>query len=591
MLFRSSVARRTAFDLSQRAADGALRPPGARASSGPTRRLRYDDDPFAMPQLDVSCSASRSTSQDTSALVRTIIPAAATYANRNKDDDCDAKQLGSQAGSYTKCPDTNLWLPPWAHPADTIAEFERDFARTVAENNIDIIDGRLRRNARKNGQPAPDEPITPWAPSAEENAQLLADARSVVVHDGSGEFVILGGNLTDAYDEFNKERLKRGTAYFDTLDKLVDIAHPQVLYTLARFSGYLRMRFFAMTTPPQHSDAVLQQWHARCMQFLEKLLGFKAPPEAVHTRYGLGVPDYHGNRVAMYNKANLVRNYNGHVLDRVMLSPFIPANLSGNWEVHLRAQATADWMTTQPRGRDTRMRHDEFKMAMAIRCRTIPSYWMTQVDTQNTTCKCGTVLKDVFAIIKHALNCSHTGFGPSKRHTDVKFAISGALLRHNFSVTREPTCYSHFYDGSAEQRPDLLVHCGARSFATDIVVCQQDGDVGENAKKQANIKYGTHLVAVANIAGHTFFPYALEAHGHRDISCLQFTRAVLSTRSVYEERTILRDINTCVSIALARARVNAVTAVLANASRSNPFLTDLQQVGSDNDNEDAFLAE
>ena len=159
-------------------------------------------------------------------------------------------------------------------------------------------------------------------------------------------------------------------------------------------------------------------------------------------------------------------------------------------------------------------------------------------------------------LIDHALCCSLTGFTPAIRHNLVKHELAKILRRYNFPVTVEPTHYIHLYEDGIAHRPDLLVWSPVPT-ACDIVITQQDKIPGNSSRAAAKDKIKSHNVAVRKL-GHTFFPFALEAHGHEHSSVQAFVKSVMQFRPAYEEHEIMRDIRTGVSVALARARMHSV---------------------------------
>ena len=157
-------------------------------------------------------------------------------------------------------------------------------------------------------------------------------------------------------------------------------------------------------------------------------------------------------------------------------------------------------------------------------------------------------------------------FTPTQRHTMVKYALARALRDFGLYVAVEPRFYT-YADGTIQQRPDLTVFVSGGGIATDIVICQQDGPVGQHAKANAAIKIRTHEAAVV-AHGHQFIPFALEVHGHRDASCYKFANAVASQVQPHLRWAFRRHIESLVSTALAKARVEAVLASPTYASRS-----------------------
>ena len=106
---------------------------------------------------------------------------------------------------------------------------------------------------------------------------------------------------------------------------------------------------------------------------------------------------------------------------------------------------------------------------------------------------------------------------------------------------------------------------------TDFAVVQQDGVVpGKAAAAMAKQKRNLHLRPIATHTHHVFEPFVLEAHGFEDNSVFRFVTHVAACRPRYVQRELLNEIRCTVSVELARARIQAVTAT----QRAGNFETD-----------------
>ena len=113
--------------------------------------------------------------------------------------------------------------------------------------------------------------------------------------DDSETFVVLGANMTSSYDNaggYNETQRKRHWRFIRLMRQLHGI-DPQLAFTLTRLSGYPRLNFYASVTPPDFSGRVLLDYQDSLIDYLQEKLNFIVPAEAVHNRFGLGVPDYY----------------------------------------------------------------------------------------------------------------------------------------------------------------------------------------------------------------------------------------------------------------------------------------------------------
>ena len=392
--------------------------------------------------------------------------------------------------------------------------------------------------------------------AAADDDEHLAAAAEVAVSSQAESFIVLGSNISKNFDNYNKQQQQKFVSFFDVLERVK--LHPQLSFTLARFCGFTKARYYAAATPPEHSESVLTAFNNRCTAFLEKLFDFEIAGQSfAHHKHGLGIPDYLGKRAILYSEMR-----NAALLcvssQQVQLVNVVLPNEDETARQYRSAQEDAFWLQYQPTGYDTRMRPEEFRIAMAIRCRTLPRFIS---DSGITRCECGFALPDAGQLIDHSLNCGLTGFTPSHRHSLVKTAVAQVLRRFNFAVSLEPSLY-HYSSGDC--RPDLTVWA-PRPVATDFVISQQNKKPGVAATEAAKKKIATHRTAVT-ARGHVFVPFALEAHGYEHASVQAFVKQVAQFRPKYEEQELMRDIRVGVSVALARARMNSILALVGKLS-------------------------
>ena len=397
--------------------------------------------------------------------------------------------------------------------------------------------------------------------------------RCQVLNDGD-TFVVLGANITSFYDEYNAKQMAKNARFLDCLRGVP--LHPQIAYTLARLCGSPRLMYYASVTPPAFSRGVVSRFQEELIQYVESdcALGFAVPRDVLHERFGARMPDYKSNYKLLY-ETSLRSSTEGIQMPPVMLVHNLSSpDMAEKLTARLGAQANAPWMTYVAAANDCHMTPLEFRIAMAIRCGTLPRIVRDRITTSRCTCLANFDLhKDVADVVEHALRCplaSRYTFG--LRHTMLKQAVAKILREFGLCVRMEPNFYN--YDLQANDaprapacsqqrrpvaqhhRPDLNVDA-CSTIAVDFVISCQDGAVGEHAKKAAQIKNNTHKSAV-EAAGHHFSPFAVETHGHMDKSAINFIKSVAAVLPQYLHFPFQRRMQHAVSVALAKARVSTV---------------------------------
>ena len=88
---------------------------------------------------------------------------------------------------------------------------------------------------------------------------IFFKTKDVAIVGPDSEFVVVGGNITSAYESYNKKQLERHTRFFEILDEAQ--LHPHLAFTLARISGFAKLRFYASVTPPEFSEGVITEYN------------------------------------------------------------------------------------------------------------------------------------------------------------------------------------------------------------------------------------------------------------------------------------------------------------------------------------------
>lgn len=393
------------------------------------------------------------------------------------------------------------------------------------------------------------------------------------VRDDSRSFVVLGGNITNSYAEYNANQSARNARFFDCVKNVP--MHPQIAFTIARLCGGPRMKFYASVTPPQHSRDTVATFQHQLIDYIQspQVLNFVVPGDVLHERFGTGIPDYINGAERLYVASMNNATHTGVLMPQVELV-YNNAAVAAASTARLESQQNAQWMCYVPSTSDCHMAVLEFQIAMAIRCGTLPTHILHRMTS--TSCNCNNRFTwsssdGHAALIDHVLRCpSAAEYHAANRHTSLKSAVASVLREFGWSVQNEP----NYYDYSpplpassqppagaetlrhAHQRPDLTVLAG-KCIATDFVVSCQQGKLGAHAAAAAEIKKRTHTSAVERMQ-HTFIPFAVETHGHLDKSATQFINEVMSALPSYVQFHFRIRMLHAVSTALAKARVKSI---------------------------------
>ena len=295
------------------------------------------------------------------------------------------------------------------------------------------------------------------------------------------------------------------------------------------------------------SSSALRGW-------LKKIIDSPIRPELLHDVHGAGFPDYLTHADALYTTSR----------DSALLNAKVPevrlvTNESST--ASLRAQYNGHYLFYSRQTPASIIPDHVFRTALAIRLRTIPK----SAGIFPKTCRCGATCHNAEEVIDHTLLCDQmTHYTHTCRHNDVRDAIAQVVRSYGISVTSEPKFYSGFYDGPAEQRPDLTFHTMPK-ISTDLTIVASSETVGEAANKAAARKIATHAEATAQL-GHIFMPFALEVHGHLDKCCYDLMKAIRNYVPDHLHRDFTFDFLHSISTSLASARAIAVLIAMSRRS-------------------------
>jgi hypothetical protein len=362
------------------------------------------------------------------------------------------------------------------------------------------------------------------------------------------QFKMLGANITENYDEFNAYHGEKMERFFTSLQSAN--LHPQLTWTILRLCGMPRMLYYAATTPPQHGCEILRKFDSKLRESAEKLIG-PIDPQILYAPNGGGFPCYATKAVQLYEQS---RKMALHGVDPSKVVLTITPESNPELMAHLDGQHHAPYLFFTRPTELTYMSPSEFIIALAIRMRTLPRH----ICSLPKQCICGRLCQSYADIIAHAFSCDRmSAFTFTQRHDLVKAAIASLIRSYGFSVTIEPRFYC--YDNGVRQRPDITVNT-ARPITTDIVICMQDGRVGEASARAAAIKKSTHTEAVQR-QDHIFVPFAMEVHGHCDEGCYDFIKHIRKHLPPYSGFIFEREAFSVIATTLAKARVRSINGI------------------------------
>lgn len=386
-----------------------------------------------------------------------------------------------------------------------------------------------------------------------EDAEQLSHIPQIQIQS-AGKFRVLGANITDEYAQYNDEQQRKVDKFFTALEQVQ--LHPHLAFTIMRLCGNPKMIFYASTTPPEHSLRVVEGFQRRLIQTAERILDFEIPALVQHLKHGAGLPDYVTRRQMLYENAKMMSLQGTQPVPVELVYDTDPKLVGDKLAAHLEGQHTAEWLFYLPPNSAGHLNPMEFKLAMAIRCHTLPKTTLRALARQ---CNCGFMMRTPEDIIDHVLVCNKASFfTKATRHNLVKYGIVEVLRRYALHAIVEPNMYV-YPPGEAHRRPDITV-MATPPLATDIVVVQQHGlIVGQNAEKEAAVKNATHAEAVGKF-GHQFIPIAMETHGFKDKSCYDWVNRIRSFVQPHLADRIRDDLHQAMACALAKSRALTIQA-------------------------------
>ena len=428
--------------------------------------------------------------------------------------------------------------------------------------------------------------------SSDNNNLLNINNNTLSIPTASNEepFKLLGVNVTNSFEEFNNNIIKRADRFFDSLD-MIDV-HPEIKHLILHFCGRPRLLYYCETTPPQFAKDVVQHFQHKMKSSFSKIIGVEdldtIRDEMLHSAFGANLPDYFSHHEQIYNNtATYVETRSGYGAVRVEL-----INTSKEDFTSLECSHDRQWTRYIAPTNVAQLTPIQYRTALAIRCKLIPDSFRKEIGDDYLKCDCETlmIIKNLTKqeedelneivqqtpnakkapLVQHLIKCPamHKLYD-STRHNLVKNALRHIANRHGISVYDEPTFYD-YQDGLAN-RPDLTFCIPTQRpyITTDITIVQPSEKpgviyVGLAAAEAANKKIQKHAAAVHQ-RDHQFIPFALETTGHFDLGAKELIRVLKSTLPYSQQYDFLRDMYGAVSTALAEYRAEVLINTLTHA--------------------------
>jgi hypothetical protein len=386
----------------------------------------------------------------------------------------------------------------------------------------------------------------------------------VPIRSATGEFVMLGANITRHFDEFNAKMRTKIEKFFDMIDSLQ--LHPEAIHKILHFCGDPRLLYYASTTPPQFSGDVVRFFNERACSSFAKLVDLHLPDidrDLLHRKDGAAIPDYVSNAQRLY-QASLAMTIMHAKPEQVGLfkPPLHPtgsadaAATTGDSLGTTEADYDANWTHWTFTSNHVKLSPAEFRIALAARVNCIPRF---AYDGQAVRCDCGELCETSRSIIAHTSRCFRLSrITEAVRHSMVKYAIVYTARAYGIGSTVEPNYY--FYpDTIIRHRPDTTFYTGDKSIAIDVTVVSPDvnGPTGSAARRAAEQKVKDHGKAVA-LANHLFYPVAIETTGHIDSACFKFFTQLAAAVPKRHQRSLFQDLRVTISSTIATYRAHAI---------------------------------
>ena len=392
----------------------------------------------------------------------------------------------------------------------------------------------LRPNLHKSAVLMPGQCVSPAAPSLPVKAM-------------TDFFRVLGSSVSLNHDDTAQLYTARIHKFFSVLRTIR--LHPQIVFTVLRICGRLKILYLASTTPPTVVSPIADMFHQEISATLNSLLHAQVPVEMLYDKLGCGMVDYREHAVRLYEHSRL------QIKQSVEISVGLTTNSFDS--ASMRSQHDAQWLFYG--GSFLMMTESQFVFALAIRLRVLPVGALTNLPV---TCWCTrAVLTTAAEVIEHYLICDQASpLTKTHRHNAVRNALAAVARSFGVHCQEEPTMYADLYQ-NGHQRPDIVFFLHP-PLVTDVSIVYPETEVNVAADKAATEKIKQHTQAVAKLA-HRFLPFVMETFGHFHPDALKLIDELARSVFPHIRKPFALSMRHATSTALAMMRADVVRLAIA----------------------------
>ena len=375
----------------------------------------------------------------------------------------------------------------------------------------------------------------------------------IPIADKNEQFKMLGINITNNYEEYNKVLEKRIVRFFEILNNIN--VNPAIKHLILHLCGKPKLLYYCETTPPEYTNTNVRLFDELAKRTFASIIGIDdhklLKDEILHDKLGGNIPCYSKHNKELYD-TSLANAFTGGRMQ---------SNLHGvlttlNKDNFKSPECSHDrqWTYFTHPSPIFQLNPFEYQVALAIRCGLAPDLVLAKMG-DTVRCDCNNNIIDVRTeLAKHLCSCNKMcNLTFTHRHTFVKTAVSAVLSIYGKQSDNEPLYY-HYPGGNF--KPDLTVRMyNTKNITTDFTIVKPDegGEIGAAAARAAEEKVKRHHDAVAAF-NHIFIPFAMESTGHMDKSCIEFYKMVRQEVAFHKRPQFKRDFFGAISVALARFR-------------------------------------
>jgi hypothetical protein len=370
-------------------------------------------------------------------------------------------------------------------------------------------------------------------------------------------FKVLGTSVSENHQQTVTDYTVRINRFFDKLEAAN--LHPQIVFTILRFCGKLKLLYLCKTTPTEAITDLLTLFHQRSQSVVNNLVDNQVDENMLYDTLGCGMVDYRRLASSLFDasRTQCIFNVSG-----------APAELNTNLFSEAQPDASCLSQLSQHdasylfyNGSHVHLTGPQFVMALAIRMRTLPR----ALCSFPLTCGCGLTLSNAPATTDHFIKCDKASFvTKTTRHNAIRVALTTVARNSGISCAEEPRHYQEAYDNGHE-RPDIFFNIQP-PIVTDVSIVHPANALGKAAEQTVNEKMKEHKTAVASM-GHIFIPFVLESYGHMHQCCHDLAKALNQALPQHLSQLFTQRLFHAVSSTLAIARGDAVKMAILRAVR------------------------